>query len=60
MDDFSALTDGERSVLAALNRRGVRYMVVGLSAAILQGANTATRGIDALAVVRAGEDPDAL
>lgn len=46
MDDFSAFTDGERSLLAALNRRGVRYIVVGLSAAVLQGANTAARDID--------------
>jgi predicted nucleotidyltransferase len=46
MDDFSALTDGERAVLEALNRKGVRFMLVGLSAAVLQGANTATRDID--------------
>jgi predicted nucleotidyltransferase len=46
MDDFSAFTEGERAVLEALNRRGVRYMLVGLSAAVLQGANTATRDID--------------
>jgi predicted nucleotidyltransferase len=46
MDDFSALTEGERAVLEALNRKGVRFMLVGLSAAVLQGANTATRDID--------------
>jgi predicted nucleotidyltransferase len=46
MDDFSGLTDGERKVLEGLNRRGVRFMLVGLSAAVLQGANTATRDID--------------
>ena len=46
MDTFSALTDGERAVLQALNRHGVRYVVVGLSAAVLQGANTGTRDID--------------
>jgi predicted nucleotidyltransferase len=46
MDDFSALSDGERALLEALNRRGVRFMLVGLSAAVLQGANTATRDID--------------
>ncbi|HEX3597752.1 MAG TPA: nucleotidyltransferase [Polyangiaceae bacterium] len=46
MDDFSALTDGERAVLSALHRVGIRFMVVGLSAAVLQGANTATRDID--------------
>ena len=46
MDDFSALTAGERAVLEALNRRGVRFLVVGLSAAVIQGANAATRDID--------------
>jgi predicted nucleotidyltransferase len=46
MDDFSAFTEGERSVLDALNRRGVRFVVVGLGAAVLQGANTGTRDID--------------
>jgi predicted nucleotidyltransferase len=46
MDDFSAFTAAERAVLEALNRRGDRFMVVGLSAAVLQGANTATRDID--------------
>lgn len=45
MDDFSALSVGERAVLEALNRHGVRFMLVGLSAAVLQGANTATRDI---------------
>lgn len=46
MEDFSALTPGERAVLDALTRREVSFMVVGLSAAVLQGANTATRDID--------------
>lgn len=46
MDDFSALNEGERTLLQALNRHGVRFMLVGLSAAVLQGANTATRDID--------------
>jgi predicted nucleotidyltransferase len=46
MDDFSAFTNGERALLEALNRHGVRFMLVGLSAAVLQGANTATRDID--------------
>jgi predicted nucleotidyltransferase len=46
MDEFSALTDAERTLFEALNRRGVRYMLVGLSAAVLQGANTGTRDID--------------
>ena len=38
--------EGERKVLEALNRHGVPFMLVGLSAAVLQGANTATRDID--------------
>jgi predicted nucleotidyltransferase len=46
MDDFSALSDAERTLLEALNRHRVRFMLVGLSAAVLQGANTATRDID--------------
>jgi hypothetical protein len=46
MDDFSAFTEGERALLEALTRHGVRFMLVGLSAAVLQGANTATRDID--------------
>jgi len=46
MEDFSVFTDGERTVLDGLARRGVRFMLVGLSAAVLQGANTATRDID--------------
>jgi len=46
MDDFSALTAGERALLDGLGRRGVPFMLVGLSAAVLQGANTATRDID--------------
>lgn len=46
MDDFSAFTAGERAVFEALNRRGVRYVLVGLSAAVLQGANSGTRDID--------------
>lgn len=46
MADFSALEPGERAVFEALNRHGVRYMLVGLSAAVLQGANTGTRDID--------------
>jgi hypothetical protein len=46
MDDFSAFTPGEHRLLESLNRTGVRYMLVGLSAAVLQGANTGTRDID--------------
>jgi hypothetical protein len=46
MDDFSAFTNGERAVLDALSRRGVRFMLVGLSTGVLHGANTGTRDID--------------
>jgi hypothetical protein len=46
MEEFSALTEGERAVFEALNRRGVPFMLVGLSAAVIQGANTGTRDID--------------
>lgn len=46
MDDFSAFTNAERTLLRALVRHNVRFIVVGLSAAVLQGANTATRDID--------------
>lgn len=46
MDDFSAFTPGERTLLEALNRRGVRFLLVGLSAAVIQGANSSTRDID--------------
>lgn len=42
----SALNDAERRFLEELNARGVRYMLVGLTAAIVQGANTVTRDID--------------
>lgn len=41
-----ALNDVERRFLEELNARGVRYMVVGLSAAIVQGATTSTQDID--------------
>lgn len=46
MDDISALTDPERAFLVELTRRGVRFMIVGLGAAVLQGANTSTKDID--------------
>ena len=46
MADFSVFTPAERALLAALLDRGVAFMVVGLSAAVLQGANTGTRDID--------------
>ena len=46
MEDISALTDAERAFLVELKSRGVRFVVVGLGAAVLQGANTSTQDID--------------
>lgn len=45
VDDF-ALTPAERAVFMALHERGVRFLVVGLSAAVLEGAPLATQDID--------------
>lgn len=42
----SVLTAPERRFLEELNRRGVRYLLVGVSAAALQGATTATQDVD--------------
>lgn len=55
MDDF-ALTSAERALLLALSRRGVRYIVVGLGAAVLQGAPMSTQDVD-LWIERPGDDP---
>ena len=41
-----AFTPAERRFLEALEELGVRYMIVGLSAAVLQGADTSTADID--------------
>ncbi len=46
MAEPSALTAAERTFFEALDRRGVRYLLVGLSAALLQGANVSTQDID--------------
>lgn len=46
MAEPSALTAAERAFFEALDRRGVRFMLVGLSAALLQGANVSTQDID--------------
>jgi predicted nucleotidyltransferase len=40
------LTDAERDFLRALDELGVRYMVIGVGAAVLQGADTVTVDID--------------
>jgi predicted nucleotidyltransferase len=44
--DLNFLSNGERAFLLALNDAGVRFMVVGMSAALLQGARGATEDID--------------
>ena len=41
-----AFTTAERALLTAFDELGVRYMVVGLSAAVLQGADTVTADVD--------------
>lgn len=46
METFAAFTPAERSLFEALLARRVRFLIVGLSAAVLQGANTGTRDID--------------
>jgi len=42
----SNLTGPEQRFLAELEARGVKYMIVGLTAATLQGANTTTVDVD--------------
>jgi predicted nucleotidyltransferase len=42
----SALEPAEREFLRALNELGVRYMIVGVTAASMQGARVATEDID--------------
>lgn len=44
VDDF-ALTPAERGLLRALNERGVRFLIVGLGAAVLEGAPLATQDL---------------
>ncbi len=41
-----ALSAAERRLLRELNQRGVRYLVVGMSAALLEGARGMTEDID--------------
>lgn len=45
MDDF-ALAPAERRLLEALQARGVRYIVVGMGAAVIEGAPVATQALD--------------
>lgn len=44
--DHAALSEGERKFLEALNELGVRYLLVGMSAALLQGARGSTEDLD--------------
>jgi len=45
VDDF-ALTPAERRLFAALRARGVKFLIIGLGAAVLEGAPVATQDID--------------
>jgi hypothetical protein len=45
VEDF-ALTPAERALFAALLGRGVPYLVIGMGAAVLEGAPIATQDID--------------
>jgi hypothetical protein len=44
--DVLALNETERKFLLSLNEHGVRYLVVGMSAALIQGARGLTEDID--------------
>ncbi len=44
--DSASLTEGERTFLRGLSELGVEYLLVGMSAALLQGARGATEAID--------------
>lgn len=45
MDDF-ALTHAERALFEALNRRGMRFLIIGIGAAALEGAPLVTQDLD--------------
>jgi hypothetical protein len=45
VDDF-ALTPAERALFLALNQRQIRFMVIGMGAAVFEGAPFATQDID--------------
>jgi hypothetical protein len=45
VDDF-ALTPAERQLFAGLHARGVRFLLLGLAAALLEGAAVATQDLD--------------
>jgi predicted nucleotidyltransferase len=46
MANSDVLSEAEQTFLRTLNDRGVRYLLVGMSAALLQGARGATDDID--------------
>lgn len=47
MDDYTApLSSAEAAFLAALDQRGVRHLVVGMSAALMQGVRGSTEDIE--------------
>ncbi len=45
MEDF-ALTPAERALFEALNRRSVPFIIIGMAAAVLEGAPIATQDLD--------------
>src|SRR5438477_2721299 len=45
VEDF-ALTPAERLLFAALDRRGVPFIIIGMGAAVLEGAPIATQDLD--------------
>lgn len=45
MDDF-ALTPAERALFEALDARGVRFLIIGMGAAVIEGAPIATQDLD--------------
>jgi len=45
VDDF-ALTPAERRLFRALSERGVRFLIIGMGAALIEGAPLATQHID--------------
>ena len=46
VDSSAPLNAAEAAFLAALDERGVRYLVVGMSAALMQGVRGSTDDID--------------
>ncbi|NQW04012.1 MAG: hypothetical protein HQ485_08290 [Acidobacteria bacterium] len=45
MENF-ALTPAERALFAALRKRGIKFLIIGLGAAVLEGAPMATQDLD--------------